>query len=233
MPSKTDIDGHWAESEIKDAMLLGHIDASSTFRPKDGITRAEFAKMLCTVLDIDATKAVASYEEPFHDVKSSDWYYKYIVALYNNYGKSEKASAAQKGAIINGYEGDLFKPNAKITRQEAAKMLAAAYEVYNGLALTVNYNSQDKANGFEKSDITNKIDGIVDMTRKVNQETMHRDIKTSYVDDKDIASWADESVQTLKEEGIAGGNPDGTFKPKAEINRAEALLMIQRLATNK
>lgn len=227
MPAKTDYDGHWAEAEIKEAMLKGYVDASSTFRPKDGITRAEFTKMVCTIFNIPTTNTdIKGMEEPFHDVTSSDWYYRYIVALYN-YDNDD--NVATPGTVINGYEGDNFKPNAKITRQEAAKIVASALEIYKKKSYDVTLSTTtDKGNGFVEKDITIAREGIVETTKKLNGQIIHRDIKTNFVDDKDIASWADESVHTLNVNKILGGNPDGTFKPNSDINRAEALCIIMR-----
>lgn len=263
---KTDFTGHWAESDIRKAMGKGYIDTTNTFRPKDSITRAEFAKIVCTVFDIKTdSDAIKNLSEPFDDVKSSNWHYKYIVALYNyQAGKNalestkESTDTIDKGLIINGYENDNFKPNANITRQEAAKMMAAAYELkaldgyYKDKAdgkdtkaeaiksiLNVKFDSDttDKNTAFKEINVDKLLNGVVDNSLTGNGTSINRDVKTKFKDDKEIATWADESVATLsgKAEGadvknlsIIGGNPDGTFKPKAEINRAEALMMIMR-----
>lgn len=269
---KTDFAGHWAESDIKKAMGKGYIDTTSTFRPKDSITRAEFAKIVCTVFDIDTdSDAIKNLSEPFNDVKSSNWHYKYIVALYNyQAGKNtienvkgavtETTDKVDKGLVINGYEDENFKPNANITRQEAAKMMAAAYELkalgtYHNLkdadkndaarteamknVLNVKFDADttDKNTAFKVENIDKALNGVVDNALTGNGTSIQRDVKTKFTDDKEIASWADESIATLsgKAEGadvknlsIIGGNPDGSFKPKAEINRAEALMMIMR-----
>ncbi|MCR8745434.1 S-layer homology domain-containing protein [Romboutsia lituseburensis] len=215
MPAKTDIDGHWAEKEIKEAMLKGNIDASAKFRAKDGITRAEFSKIVCTVFGIEAKD---TDEEIFTDVKKGDWHYDYVRALYN--------AGTTTGTVINGYADETFKPSAQITRQEAAKMIASAYEITKKEALSVAITDQDEKNGFKE--VNTKVDGIVEVTKKINGETIHRDIKTKFKDDKEIASWADESVEALKVKDIVKGNPDGTFGAKSNITRAEALVMLMR-----
>lgn len=226
IPAKTDFTGHWAEEEIVEAMLNGHVDATGAFRAKDSITRAEFAKIVCTVFGIEITdEAVKGLEEPFTDVKKGDWYYNAITALYNT-----TSTTAEKGAIVGGYEDETFKPKSNITRQEAAKMVAAAYEITGKGGLHVAYDKEIEANEFTSSQATAKAenDGIVDVVAEIAGQKIHRDIITKFADDKDIAAWADEAVVALSNKNVINGNPDKTFKPKSEISRVEALLMITR-----
>lgn len=231
MPLTSDFSSHWAKAEIEEAMLKGWVDASSTFRPNAGVTRAEFAKMMCTMLGIEHDEdAIDDKIEPFSDVNSNQWYYEYVVALYNYIGD---ASIAKKGAVIGGYEDGTFKPNKAITREEAAKMIAAVYEIKTGDNLFVAYTSADGKNGFTSDYITTSAtagDGKIDITKTVNGQTLDRDIKTKFTDDKDIAAWADEAVAVLSQSSLSiiGGNPDGKFAPKSNITRAETLAMLKR-----
>ena len=71
---------------------------------------------------------------------------------------------------------------------------------------------------------------------EVNGEKIHNIIETRFEDTKDIAPWADHSVNYLSSDNEA--KYDGTnyivkgdqnkFNPKQEITRAEALVMIER-----
>lgn len=46
----------------------------------------------------------------------------------------------------------------------------------------------------------------------------------------DIAGhWANTAIQKLVEKNIIAGNPDGTFKPDANLNRAEAAVLLYRI----
>lgn len=229
IPAKGDFTGHWAEAEIVEAMLLGQVDTSATFRPKDSVTRAEFAKIVCTVFEIGIEDTdVANIDEPFTDVKKGDWFYNVVTALYNYNGK--------KGAVVGGYEDETFRPNAKITREEAAKMMAAAYEIKNASEkLHVAYDKDIEVNKFTEAQVGTGTagDGIVDVVVTFAGQEVHRDIKTKFTDDATIAAWADEAVQALNDKKIILGNPDGTFKAKSQINRAEALLMITRAGNTK
>lgn len=207
----SDFKGHWAESTIVNAMLSGYVDASSTFRPKDSVTRAEFAKMLCTVLGIEVKDG---QEEPFHDVEKGAWYHKYIAALYNAGGK--------QGAIVNGYADSTFKPNSAITRQEAAKMIAQAFVVTkNDIVKSMKVENKDGKLVTSTGTVSS-----IEYTVSANGTTLDIDSKTSFKDDAEIKAWADASVESLKEVGVIKGYEDKTFKPNNSITRVEALLMI-------
>ena len=83
------------------------------FAPMAPITRAEVAKMIVKTLELP-TKSVVNPK--FNDVKTKDWYYPYVAVLANM-------------KIINGYDGNVFKPNNPITRAEMAKLLAMAFDI--------------------------------------------------------------------------------------------------------
>lgn len=104
-----DINGHWAEEDIRKFIELGYADGyeDNTFRPDDTITRAEFVKLVNRVFNLK-NKA----DENFTDVYRWDWYYDEVcIALNSGY--------------INGYEDGSFKPNNMITRQEAMKIITS------------------------------------------------------------------------------------------------------------
>ena len=207
----SDFKGHWAQNEILNAMLAGDIDASSKFRPQASITRAEFAKIACTVFDI---KVSEDKYEPFHDVANGTWYQKYVAALYN-----EKVSVGDKKESVIQGDGQSFRPNDSITRQEVAVILAKL--------------SQKKLDTKEVLDVaTEKIIGY-DENRKPIKAMIHEDVYTKFMDDKDIDTWADNSVKYLNEKVESNGKPvvqgsSNKFNPKNNITRAEALVMVQR-----
>ncbi len=221
----SDFKGHWAEKTIVDAMLSGYVDASTTFRPKDSVTRAEFAKMLCTVLGIEYKDG---QEEPFHDVANDSWYHKYIAALYNVNDK--------QGLIINGYADSTFKPNDAITRQEAAKMIAQAFLLKDKEGKLLNNEGKvlvERVTDTNKGKVEKKFVTLdkakeygIEVSYKVNSTIVNADIQTTFKDDAEIKDWADASVQALYESGVIKGYEDKTFKPNNSITRVEALLMI-------
>lgn len=81
-----------------------------TFRPNETVTRAQAAKVIAIVLNLDTT----NMKDPgFKDVSKKDWAYKYIAALAN------------KGIVV-GSDGE-YKPNNPITRAQMAKVISLAY----------------------------------------------------------------------------------------------------------
>jgi len=82
-----------------------------TFRPNGNITRAEFAAIMNTVLGLKDPAA-----NQFSDVKSGKWY---TSAVLN----------CVKAGIISGYGNGKFGINDPVTREQAAVILAQAFEI--------------------------------------------------------------------------------------------------------
>lgn len=105
------------ESPTEILYTLGIINGTSehVFAANRGITRAEMAKLVFTVYDLDDLIVDAAPEgsKPFKDVKDSEWYYDYVCA-------------AADMKIINGYSDGTFRPNEKVTYAEAATMIIRA-----------------------------------------------------------------------------------------------------------
>lgn len=196
IPQTNDFSGHWAQKEIVEAMLNGQVDVAENYRPQANTTRAEFAKMVCTTFGITPKDTDS---EPFHDVSKADgWKYDYIAALY-----SYEPAAGVK--VIQG-DGENFRPDDKITRQEVAVIL-----------------SKMVSNADQET------------TTPVNGEKIHNIVKTKFEDTKDIAAWADESVKFLSEKEYESGKyivegNENKFNPTQDITRAETLVMAQRAA---
>jgi len=122
-----DCKDHWANDYISALCQEGIISGKTEteFVPDDSITRAEFAKLIVSVLGIELPE---KYTKVFSDVSSDAWYAPYV-------------NAAFREGIISGYEDSTFNPDKIVTRQEMAKMLCIASEIK---AL----NSSDEASEF-------------------------------------------------------------------------------------
>ena len=118
----TDISGHWAEKVITQWQEKGLISGyeEGTFKPDNSVTRAEFVIMLNKALGFTQKGNVT-----FSDVSANAWYY-------------DAVAIAVEAGYCAGYEDGTFKPNATITRAEAAVMIAKAKE------LTANTEAADK-----------------------------------------------------------------------------------------
>ncbi|CAI6034664.1 S-layer homology domain-containing protein [Cohnella sp. JJ-181] len=111
VPLLSDIDGHWAEQEITDAVAQGIISGypDGTFGPDHPVTRAEFALLLNRVL-----KLPEGHTFSFEDQgEIPDW------------ADDAVASVAEAG-IMNGYPDRGFRPAARLSRIEAAVLIARA-----------------------------------------------------------------------------------------------------------
>ncbi|CAM4451390.1 hypothetical protein FHS16_004096 [Paenibacillus endophyticus] len=106
-----DLQGHWARVEIEllanKLIVDGRPDGG--FAPDHTITRAEFSALLVRALGLPEL----INEELFTDVKTSSWY-------------AGAIGAAQQAGLIDGFEGGAFRPNASITREQMAVMIARA-----------------------------------------------------------------------------------------------------------
>lgn len=104
----TDLNNHWAKDYVYDFIDSGYINGyeDNTFKPDNQITRAEFVKIVNKVFGYTEAGEIS-----FTDIASNAWY------------KNEVAIAVKAG-YINGKSDTIFDPEAPITRQEAAKIIA-------------------------------------------------------------------------------------------------------------
>ncbi|MCR8745464.1 bifunctional 2',3'-cyclic-nucleotide 2'-phosphodiesterase/3'-nucleotidase [Romboutsia lituseburensis] len=130
-----DIEKHWAKKNIEEFLTKGYIGGyeDKTFRPDNSITRAEFVKLVNKVFEL---KTVGT--EDFKDVKPSDWFYNEICI-------------ATKAGYINGYEDKTFRPNQKITREEAASIVASLINLNNDGKLT--FKDSNKISTWAKASV--------------------------------------------------------------------------------
>ncbi len=116
----TDIQGHWAEMMIQQAVSEGLVKGytDGTFKPGAPVTRAEFMVMIMNGLSTSQEEAVLS----FSDQNS-----------IGSWAKSAIARAVQAGFIQGDAKGT-FRPNAPVTRAEMAVIVSKV--------LQLNINSQ-------------------------------------------------------------------------------------------
>ncbi len=104
----SEVSGHWAEQQITSWINKGFIKGypDGKFKPDNDITRAEFITLVNKSFELTESSTFN-----FKDVSASDWFY----------GEIGKAVAA---GYINGYPDGTLRPKNKITRQEAAVIVA-------------------------------------------------------------------------------------------------------------
>ncbi|MGA4718514.1 N-acetylmuramoyl-L-alanine amidase [Fictibacillus nanhaiensis] len=168
-------DTYRAKEEIEYLVSKGIISGFSdgSFRPNQGVNRAETAVMIGKALKLNGIKRNTN----FSDVSSSSFASGYI------------QSAVEEG-IITGYGDGTFRPGKTVTRSEMSILLARAFmltktsdtinfnDVYPSSAAYTSINkittagiSTGYANGtFRPSTITNRADFSVFLARSLNSE---------------------------------------------------------------
>ena len=146
------------------------------YEPNRDITRGEFAGFMTNALGLEKTYKSSK----FKDVNSSKWY-------------SDGVQTASDYGIISGYEDGTFRPDNKITREEAMSIIARSMK-YTKLEANSN-NSELKR----------------------------------YKDASNVSDYAKDSVIKCIVSGVVTGRKSDILAPKANITRAEAAAIIQKL----
>lgn len=111
-PALSDINGHWAQNAIEQAVAQGIVSGyeDGSFHPDGEISRSEFAVLLGRALKLEGKKAELSFSD---SVQIPEWSRSYL----------EQAVGA---GIIGSYEDNTFRPNRNIVRSEIAVMIVRA-----------------------------------------------------------------------------------------------------------
>ncbi len=163
-PYPKDVDGHWAEIYVRRLYDLCIVQGYNEreFRPNQPITRAELVKMAL------ASKSIAPksgcYDEdcgsPFKDLLM--WQGPWVRKAWDL-------------GIVQGYNGNEFRPNQNITRAEAVKVVLATYG-YHALSTNVSFFKDVKGwsvgwiqNAFEMGIVQGMGDGTFQPDRAITR----------------------------------------------------------------
>lgn len=108
------VENHWSKAVVNDMASRLVIKNPETFMPDQNITRGEFAEYITKAIGIH--RAGVLDEKKFTDVETTHEL-AYAIELATAY------------SIINGYPDGTFKPNEKISREEAMVMYARAMTI--------------------------------------------------------------------------------------------------------
>ncbi|MGG3310346.1 S-layer homology domain-containing protein [Paenibacillus lautus] len=159
----TDIQGHWAQTAIQDAIQRGYVDGypDKRFLPNKQVTRAEFMKMAVSALDIEvASLSSGSWYAPYVAAAESAGIYKAgdlgnsnltermtreemaklaVKALgYKNVEDKQWMYLASKDGIISGTAPGVISPTGTTTRAQAIAVIERLLQVKSGKALPVD-----------------------------------------------------------------------------------------------
>jgi hypothetical protein len=106
----------YVESAYQLKIVNGYKDEQGNetgfFGPDNHVTRAEAAKILVNNFGVPQK---TDPPNGFTDVHAGDWFTEFVTIAFNN-------------GLVQGYPGNLFRPQSPITRAEMAKMLVKALE---------------------------------------------------------------------------------------------------------
>jgi CSLREA domain-containing protein/uncharacterized repeat protein (TIGR01451 family) len=112
-PLFTDVAGHWAAGNIARMVAAGVVKGydDRTFRPENPVSRAEFAVMLVRLLKLAPVNGPLGFTDAV-----PAW-------------AAPEVGAAVRAGLILGYPDGAFRPDAQVTRAEAAVMLVRALKL--------------------------------------------------------------------------------------------------------
>ncbi|RKP46315.1 hypothetical protein D7Z26_24690 [Cohnella endophytica] len=122
-----DVANHWAKAAVNDmgSRMVIEGTGGGQFSPDRNITRSEFTAILVRALGLKLENGTSA----FSDVKTTDWF-------------SSAINTAYAYQLISGFEDGTFRPNDKITREQAMKILSRAMTI-TGLKAKLSAQSEE------------------------------------------------------------------------------------------
>ena len=168
----------------------------------------------------------------FVDLPESHWAYEYIMALVS-------------GGYLNGVSETEFCPDDNVTREQFAKMLVSACNVYSDTA-SCDFSDVDKdhwaysciSSALNAGIISGYDDGTFGLGKNITRQEMavmvsraksdfaERVSQITFSDQNEISVWASDAVEKMQRADIINGMPDGSFAPNANATRAQAAKII-------
>lgn len=159
----TDIQGHWAQAAIQDAVQRGYVDGypNRRFLPNQQVSRAEFIKMAVSALELEApSTSSGSWYAPYVTAAESAGIYKAgdyadgnltqrmtreemsklaVKALgYKHVEDKQWMYLASKDGIISGTAPGVISPTGTTTRAQAIVVIERLLQVKSGKELPVD-----------------------------------------------------------------------------------------------
>jgi len=127
----SDVALHWAKDTVNNmgSRMIVQGAGDGNFNPDRDITRAEFAAIIVRALGLKLEHGPSA----FTDVSDTDWYNRAI-------------RTAHAYGLLSGYADGTFRPNEKITREQAMVIIARAMAI-TGLASEMPVRSADATLG--------------------------------------------------------------------------------------
>lgn len=175
--------------------------------------------------------------------------------LYTVIWAADDIQSLVDAEILTVPDDGKYYPEENITREEFLKMLVAGFGLLDETAES-SFNDVNKTAWYykyiasaQKLGITGGMgDGNFGVGKKITRQEMsvlaYKSVQTinkklksgeqsvTFADQQDIAPYAMESVQAMRQAGIIKGMEDGSFAPLANATRAQAAVVVERLLKN-
>ncbi len=195
------------------------------------------------------TAAISGVEIPRYNFP---WNRTFEIDFEVNCTFSEEAYSYHYHApYVQGMGDGTFHPGDSLSRNQAAKMLVSASEAKLADALDCPFNDVPGwarvyvATAYNRGYMRGYTDGtfrgqnrisraefvaMLAQYLKAENVSLEPTTDASFTDvPKDGSAWYTQSVYLLANAGIITGYKDGTFRPQANVNRTEAVVMLNRL----
>lgn len=195
------------------------------------------------------TAAISGVEVPRY---TFPWNRTFEIDFEVNCTFSEEAYSYHYHApYVQGMGDGTFHPGDSLSRNQAAKMLVSASEakladaldcpfddvpgwarVYVATAYNRGYMRGYTDGTFRGQNRISRAEFVAMLAQYLKAENVSLEPTTdaSFTDvPKDGSAWYTQSVYLLANAGIITGYKDGTFRPQANVNRTEAVVMLNRL----
>lgn len=147
--------------------------------------------------------------------------------------------------VVQGYENGLFQPDAPVSRAEFAALIQNIVKYAEQGSNPFSDVQKDQwfyeaVVKLNKAGVMEGADGKANPQQHVTRQeaavlaarAFHMEAtgsRTAFADDAAIAPWAKGAVSALASRSILQGQPDGTFRPNADLTRAEAVALFDQL----
>lgn len=199
----SDIQGHWAERQIEQAVAEGWVDGypDGSFHPDDTITQAEFTKMLLAAFRLTPDSETVTWmwnnKKWAHDkgwTVAIETYYPALTDMNTHWLTKQgwlKAAYASGVLVPADYDGGKYGPDLPVRRYTIALQTIRAM-------------------------------GMVSTAQKIATDDL------TYSDNAQIQDWVKGYVKVAAQNNVMSGYPDGSFGPKRTATRAEAVVTVAR-----
>ncbi|MGD0621358.1 MAG: S-layer homology domain-containing protein [Thermacetogeniaceae bacterium] len=164
--------------------------------------------------------------------------------IKGNWAAPEIEKALSTG-YVKGYPDGSFRPNGGVTRAEFVAMVDSAFQVAAGQGKnsfkdvrSKDWFAKDVQSALAAGFVSGYPDGTFRPQQAVNRQeaasmmakllNLNGGENLNFFDANQIDNWAKPSIAGLLAKGVMTGYPGNTFCPKKVIDRAEAVVMINK-----